>query len=253
MNFIGSEFNQALMFEDLNELLNQTTPDFHKRQESKLPKVCQLNSQFQQSNQNNKKLKFVIQDHQLPFIELGYEERIFKHGFIAHREENWHDFFNALIWKKFPQTKTLLNAIHYKELQNQTSNLRSKKRDILTLFDECGVLVQASKSILSMIRKHQWNSLFIENKQLWLDGKIKVTTFGHAMYEKYLNPYIGMTAKALLMPRSVENLDAFLVQKISNEELLHSKSDLHPLPMLGIPDWYKEQTLSFYANKQYFR
>ena len=225
----------------------------HSKFPVKLPIVKELNNCINSVNANDKKLVFCTQDETLPFAELGYEERIFLHGIIATRPQNLHDFFNALIWLKYPQTKSVLNAIHYQELQKQQSSIRSKKRDLLTLFDECGVLVFANDYHLDLIRNHQWQELFVENKEAWINGAIKIETFGHAMYEKHLNPYIGMTAKALLITQGVNNTDSFLADKLFHNKLLLSKSDLCPLPVLGIPNWHKNQDADFYANKAYFR
>lgn len=244
---------ESELFNDLQDILSHELSDMSCTELAELPSAESLNSKFSQLNSNQKKLNFSCQNQELPYQELGYEERIYKYGIIAHRENNWHDFFNALIWKKFPKTKIVLNEIHYQELQLQSTNHRSKKRDILTLFDECGVVIQANESIFELIRNHQWKSLFIENKNLWLSDKIKISTFGHAMYEKYLNAYIGMTAKALLVPLNIENLDQYLSSNIREKTLLDTKSKLHPLPVLGIPNWYKNQNEKFYENTKYFR
>jgi hypothetical protein len=244
---------EGKMFDDIYDLIIQTFPRYQTKDLAKLPSADELNSVLNKVNDNNKRLKFACQDSNLAYIELGYELRIYKHGIIAYREKNWHDFFNALVWLKFPETKTILNSIHYHEIQNQSSNQRSEKRDILTLFDECGVLVQADQEILQLIKEHKWQELFIDNSQLWLDQKIKVTTFGHAMYEKYLSPYIGMTAKAILLPNHIKNIDTYLANKITNCELLYLKTELYPLPLLGIPKWHPKQTSEFYNNKNYFR
>src|SRR4249919_2448300 len=42
--------------------------------------------------------------------QLHYESRILQRGEIATRANNWHDLLNALIWKKFPAIKSVLNA-----------------------------------------------------------------------------------------------------------------------------------------------
>src|SRR3990167_9931502 len=38
-----------------------------------------------------------------------YEPRIFLSSEVSTRPENWHDFFNALIWYTFPKSKAALN------------------------------------------------------------------------------------------------------------------------------------------------
>ena len=73
------------------------------------------------------------------------------------------------------------------------------------------------------------------------------------MFEKYLNPYIGMTAQALLLETSDENVDQFISEGILNRKILLSKAELSPLPVLGIPGWHPNQNNEFYANKNYFR
>jgi len=244
---------EHLMFQPIATLIASHMPKFSQRCETHLPSAKQLNLSFNVHNLNDKPLELISQDAALPFKELGYEQRIFHHGLIATRENNWHDFFNALVWFRFPKTKTIINATHYQEQSTQINTLRSARRDLLTLFDECGVIIQADKKIHQLIKKHQWQELFVENKKLWESKEIKVTTFGHAMYEKYLNPYIGMTAKALLLPKDDVNCDGFIASKIASNEVLINKGELLPLPVLGIPGWYENQDEQFYANQNYFR
>lgn len=241
------------MFTPLQELIQQTYQQFEQRNIKQLPTSKILNKYLGQQNLNQKSLRFVTQDDDLPYPELGYEQRIYQHGIIATRSNNWHDYFNALIWLKHPQTKSAINAIHQQEIKKQTTNLRSKRRDLLTLFDECGVLVFAEEKIVELIKQHKWQELFVENKESWQDGSITIETFGHAMYEKYLNPYIGMTAKALFLPSNIDNVDNYLAKELIKEQLLVDKKELFPLPMLGIPNWHKHQTQEFYDNRNYFR
>ncbi len=245
--------SEQLMYGPLKTLIKSSYPDFLTRNLSNLPSVNKLNNLLKQTNLNNKPLKFINQDENLLFPELGYEERVYNHGLIAHRHTNWHDFFNALAWLKFPKAKSAINAKHFQEIKRQTSNLRSKKRDLLTLFDECGVIVFANENIKNLIQQHQWKELFINHRNSWLKGKIKVVTFGHAMYEKYLNPYIGMTAKALVINPIITNVDQYLASNLLNDVLLLCSKDLLPLPVLGIPGWYKSQKNNFYSNSNYFR
>lgn len=246
------------MFNGIQDVLYLTFPNFINRDLTDSPSSFSLNQKFNLINSNQKPLTFTPQDENMPYLELGYEERIFHHGLIATRSNNWHDFFNAMIWHKFPKTKIAINAIHHQEVAAQTSSLRSRKRDLLTLFDECGVIIIADDEILELIRQHKWRELFVVNKQLWTEQKIQIITFGHAMYEKYLNPYIGMTAQALLLSDMLLSktggaIDNFLSKGFFNKSLLQSKAELSPLPLLGIPLWHKKQNDSFYANSNYFR
>lgn len=244
---------QEQMYEPVKRHINRLMPQFNGLDSQNFPLSKDLNISFNQINLNQKTLCFNEQNKQLPFINLGYEERIFHSGIIATRKDNWHDFFNAIVWHAFPQIKKAINAIHIEELKKQESNLRSRKRDLLTLFDESGVIVIANEPVLELIRQHKWHELFIENKGEWLDNSIKVITFGHALYEKYLNPYIGMTAQALLLNSSKNDSILNIADGLIQNSLLQTKSELSPLPLLGIPGWHKKQNSAFYADKHYFR
>ena len=244
---------QKRMYHPVEQSIDRFMPLFQGLLTPIFPPVNKFNHEFNLINTNQRPLSFVEQNHDLPFPELSYEERIFYQGLIATRKTHWHDFFNAIVWHTFPQIKTAINAIHVQELKAQESSLRSRIRDLLTLFDESGVIVIADKTILELIRQHSWYELFVKRKQDWINGQITLITFGHAMYEKYLNPYIGMTAQALLLGTQEVDLDYSLATRLLNGSLLQCKSELSPLPLLGIPGWYKNQDDAFYTNTSYFR
>jgi len=241
------------VFSDIKDHLESYFFHFSDAKDINIPSCEVLNKSFQYKNNNRKQLIFTPQDSHLAFPEMNYEKRIFLYGLIATRKHNWHDFFNALMWKTFPQTKSAINALHRQEIIKQNSSLRSRKRDLLTLFDESGVIVMADKDCLDLIKNHQWQELFVENKALWLNGSIQIKTFGHALYEKYRSPYVGLTAQTLLLDKNTTNLDSYLSNELAQGRLLNSKAELSPLPLLGIPHWHKNQNREFYANKNYFR
>ena len=250
---MGLTNQQKHMYEPIKNHINKLMPQFNGFSSQEFPLASSLNINFNHFNTNNKQLSFNEQNSQLTDPQLGYEERIFHNGIIATRKDNWHDFFNAVVWHAFPQIKTAINRIHIEELMKQDNSIRSRKRDLLTLFDECGVIVIANDCVLDLIRNHDWHELFIERKSAWSDNSIKVVTFGHAMYEKYLNPYIGMTAQALLLNSMENNTMDYIANGLVNGSVLQTKAELSPLPLLGIPGWHKKQNRAFYADKQYFR
>ncbi|MCB1986614.1 MAG: DUF3025 domain-containing protein [Burkholderiales bacterium] len=195
-----------------------------------------------------------------------YETRIYLTGMVATRSENWHDFFNALVWMTFPNAKAALNYIHYQALvhafQRKTEG-RGTLRDAATLFDESGVVVLSSQShLIELLRQHEWKDVFWRERETVLKS-MRFIVFGHALYEKALNPYLGMTGKgvffqvkALFFRRPLtEQLHAidqwladFLLQKLS------VTADLSPIPLLGYPGWFDGNGFSeFYDNPQYFR
>ncbi|SEM85732.1 DUF3025 domain-containing protein [Nitrosomonas marina] len=195
-----------------------------------------------------------------------YESRIFLTGKVSTRQENWHDFFNALVWITFPSAKAALNRIHYQELihaQQTRVETRGPLRDAATLFDESGVVVLCSRPVLiELLKQHEWKKVFWQRRAAVLSS-LRFIVFGHALYEKALKPYVGMTGKGLFI--QVE--DMFLRQSLSAQlravdswlaDFLlcrsFSSADLSPIPILGYPGWSRENmTEDYYENRQYFR
>lgn len=221
-------------------------------------------------NQQNKEITFVQQSKSCPSYESQYEPRIYLEGEVQTRMENWHDFFQVLVWKTFPKTKLLLNDLHYQEssrrLRKDHSNKqRTSVENFITLFDECGiVIVSHDKELLNMIENFQWKEIFVENRRAF-STHLDCITFGHAMYEKALSPYIGMTANAILIHQEpayfelskemkLKKIDELIYTEISEEIPTDLKKRLTPFPLLGVPNWHKENNdPAFYSNENYFR
>ena len=210
-------------------------------------------------------LKMVPQDDSLPHPQMGYEERIFKTGLISTREQNWHDLFNACIWLLFPQTKIVLNELHLTELAVQTGNKRTSHRDIITHFDESGIVIASTdRSLMELLKNHQWDKVFVHSRTLWWQ-QIGAFVFGHGLYEKAFNPFIGFTGKAYCIEvteeffqldkmRQFQQLDRLLSDEIKNQQMLFKHRALTPLPILGVPGWYAaNKNPQFYHDKNYFR
>ena len=224
------------------------------------------NSDNSIKNKNNQKISFVAQGAHCDTFEDEYEPRIYCTGEVQTRLNNWHDFFQVMVWKTFPKTKSLLNKIHYDAATERHKNKikqRGKLENFVTLFDECGTVVLSSdEKALEMVKDFQWDNFFVKNKAQF--GKtIDCTVFGHAMYEKALKPYIGMTSHCLLLhvkpeyfklttQEKTDYIDDALSNNISEIENLNTKI-LTPLPILGVPQWYEGQSDAFYANQSYFR
>ena len=202
--------------------------------------------------------------NQLPGVE--YEEHIFRTGEVSTREKSWHDLFNALVWSRFPSLKVAMNAVHFRELGSGREGRRGKQRDVLTLFDESGVIVVSSTmEYLEALAGRDWMSVFRDNASAW-HGEIKVFVIGHALLEKFPQPYKSLTAHALLMrldnsllakPRVtlMQMIDEMLAERLLAGSILASPASLSPLPLMGIPGWWPplEQNADFYEDQQVFR
>ncbi len=202
----------------------------------------------------------VAQAEKFDRFEDQYEPRVFLKGELQTRLNNWHDFFNALIWLRFPKIKSTLNELHYySALQRDEKTNRSKLENAITLFDECGAIIISSREdLLQMIRDHEWKRLFIEHRGSFIN-EIKCFVFGHAMYEKALNPYIGMTVNAILicsdelLNSDFGAIDDFVAQYWKQFHIQSTK-DLQPFPLLGMPGWHTDNDNElFYEDKDYFR
>jgi hypothetical protein len=224
---------------------------------------------------NGKALSIVEQAGRPEHFTEHYAPRIYYSGEIQTRTSNWHDFFQFLTWFIFPRTKAVINSIHIplardrieqgEANQGESRGRRSPIENTLSLFDEGGVVILSSdESLLDHIRNFEWKRLFWERRDE-LDRNLRCVTFGHAIYEKGLKPYIGMTANAILLNTDQSvielELDAQLswldetLAEIFNEGSRYTKpKDLSPFPILGMPGWMAENVdEAFYDNPQYFR
>ena len=196
---------------------------------------------------------------------LSYEERIHGKGEVFCRREDWHDFLNALVWMTFPEAKTALNARHVEEMAKETPAQRGRARDALTLFDEGGAMVCSSDPLmLDLIRTFQWKELFWRQRERFQETT-RVFIFGHAMYHKLLDPFVGVSALALLyqvpggflklsLQEQLAHADAQTAKRLADAHALATPRDLAPLPILGVPGWFAgNDEASFYDNQDYFR
>lgn len=175
---------------------------------------------------------------------LAYEARIWACGEVETRPDNWHDFFNALVWLTFPRAKAALNARHARVLATQPDG-RGRERDAMTHFDECGVLVVSSDaSLLELVRAFRWRELFWA-RRVELGSTLRCFVFGHATYEQLLAPFRGLTAKAVLyevsedwlrqpLPAQLLAVDRRLAAELAAGAHADPR-DLHPLPLMGFP------------------
>lgn len=218
----------------------------------------------------SKKLKIVKQGGKPGGYEEHYAPRIFMTGEIQTRTENWHDFFQFLTWCIFPKAKAVINSIHVPRAKDRIksgANLgsRSPIENMLSLFDEGGaIIVSSDESLLQLIRDFQWKEFFWDRRDE-LSEKLQCIVFGHAMYEKGLKPYIGMTANCILvhvnhdffnlrMNRRLERLDSQLAEIFNSGKKYTKPKDLSPFPILGMPGWDSgNKSESYYDNVAYFR
>lgn len=216
----------------------------------------------------SKQLKIVAQEGKPDCFEAHYAPRIYHTGELQTRSENWHDFFQLLTWLVFPKTKALINSLHLPAAQMRFEcgehGRRSPLENMLSLFDEGGaIIISSDESLLQLIRDFQWQELFWK-RRAELITKLRCVVFGHALYEKGLAPYLGMTANGILLPAAIDFftwpqamqlqwVDEQLMQ-IFDRGVLTQPQDLAPFPILGLPGYdAANENAEYYANIRYFR
>ncbi len=226
--------------------------------------------------QSGAQIRFVAQEYgKLPFARQ-YEPRCYLQGEVPTRADNWHDLLNALVWLAFPQTKAMINARHYQALIQaaDSSSQRGAVRDVNTLLDESGVIVPYANTdsgieLAKLLRDFKWKALFWQHREQVRPQSVQQAMdfyiFGHGLYEKALQPYIGMTGQGLLLAvepdffhqpqvKRVAYLDALLAKHLADPEHCRHPRDLSPVPILGVPSWAADnENQGYYDNTAYFR
>lgn len=180
-----------------------------------------------------------------------YEMQVFETGRVATRPDNLHDWFNALAWLAFPRTKARMNAMHAARIPLEGKQ-RGSLRDLLTVFDEGGVLVAcADEDLVRLVRELRWKELFWTHRARLRDA-MRLCVIGHAALEKALEPWPGITCKALFLSPQ-ESVDEQAARWLAQLQPTAKARDLSPLPVFGYPGWADNERADFYDDDRYFR
>jgi hypothetical protein len=187
----------------------------------------------------------------------SYESFIFTQRQVPTRD-NLHDLFNACCWRRFPRTKSRLNALQADVIGRE--GVRAKRgplRDALTLFDENVLLLQAPPVLWEALQQRDWHKLLVTHRQDWSQaGQVHAVVFGHALLEKLCQPYKSVTAHAFWIdpqiPATDIAWDAWLAERLDASFM--TTKPFQPLPVMGIPGWCEDNAdPAFYADVEVFR
>jgi hypothetical protein len=180
---------------------------------------------------------------------MHYEAFVHQRCSVPTRD-NAHDFFNGLVWLRFPALKRWLCERHVQRLNEGAEQapghgqIRGQARDAMTLLDENGALVPCGASLRQAWQQRDWAGMFIRHRSHWLHAPPVIV--GHALLEKLLQPYKAITAHAWLVPQQ-QAVDAWLPSWPPGRDWLS-------LPVLGVPGWWADNECpGYYADAQVFR
>lgn len=249
----------------------KTLQFFGLDQLSEFPDAAQLNQLVKAHYGSRWPGPAFVDQGELPETETRYYEAIIaQDNRVPTREKSYHDLFNALIWAQFPHTKGLLNRLHMADIDAFGAHPRTPRRNRVTHFDECGVVLavpadklERANVLLDLLDNHRWQDALLDARAAWGDV-IHPRIFGHANLEMMLAPFIGLTGKwlAVVVPAGFETcdhmtqcqrIDVALAKRIRALGDFEQGAVLKPLPLLGVPGWADGQTTAFYANQEYFR
>lgn len=214
---------------------------------------------------------------------MAYETFIYETGNVPTRD-GLHDYFNALCWFTFPNTKIRLNQLQAAQIEQAGVNdTRGKIRDAITVIDENGFLIQCHDLLWQALQAKQWHTAFVTLRPLW--RQTRVIAFGHALLEKLVAPYKAITAHAIRIPNTlclpdntanlannntssvtqanpngpaifcaeaIKQVDEYLATFLAPETL--QEKPFIPLQIFGIPGWHEDQANEdFYNDRKVFR
>jgi hypothetical protein len=196
----------------------------------------------------------------------AYEEHIGATGCVPTRD-NFHDFFNGLVWLTFPRIKVQLNALQAAQIAlDGVGKSRGPARDAATIFDENAALLVVrdnadGHALVEALREHRWQEAFVQRRGLW-GPHAQVWLFGHALMEKLVAPRKAITAHTRVVLAGDDFfaldhdgrrawLDLKVAQELADEGL--STAGFTPMQALGVPGWWPQQDEAFYADATVFR
>ena len=181
-----------------------------------------------------------------------YEVEVFATGRVQTRPDSLHDLLNALAWLAFPRTKALINALHAEEIPKEGGR-RGRRRDLLTLLDEGGVIVHCDDAdVLALMQARRWKALFWDQRKK-LPTTLRLCVLGHATLEQALKPRPGIACKAIFAAFGAPS-DTAAHAWLARLPADATPRELPAIPVFGYPGWLPESAQAgFYDDTRYFR
>jgi dihydroorotase len=182
--------------------------------------------------------------------DAHYEIRVYETGRVETRPDSLHDYFNALAW-----LRSRSPGAHQRNARRRDprSGRRGRLRDLLTIFDEGGAIVQCDDAeMIALVRSFKWKKLFWQNREHVVNA-MRVAVFGHAVLEKALEPWPGVACKVIIAAFDTHP-DTAARDWLAALPADASPRLMPPLPIFGFPGWHAENAVAvFYDDTRYFR
>jgi hypothetical protein len=201
---------------------------------------------------------FAAQDQSRLLAAGGFDRSLARTSLVPTRVGSFHDLLGALIWLHFPALKT---AIHRAQLAGDSST-RGPSENAATHLDESGVLVLSTEpAIFASLSALKWAEVFWERREELL-RTTRFLVFGHGLLDALRDPHPRLMGKALFVRVPADRLGlassdfrVFLDRALAGHlhGFLSEPARLHPLPVLGVPDWSVNQSRAYYRDERYFR
>jgi hypothetical protein len=202
---------------------------------------------------------FVKEDREAVRRVGGYEQHVARLSAVPTRPDNWHDFFNMIVWAHFPKLRWALNALHVDPDAGPKDprNGRAPAQNLAATFDEAGMLVlSSSRSVLKELRALRFRRAFWDMRAELL-ATTRFWVVGHGMLEALLQPRAGLAVRGLLMytpavpPPATDDQLRFHIDAIAAERARawsRARDVLDPLPILAIPGYSDNDCAQFYDD-----
>lgn len=224
-----------------------------------------LSSNFFLNKNSFDGFQFIDQKKKEKDFYKKYDALVFREKKIPIRKNVVHDYFNALTWLAFPSSKKKLNKKNYSLLEHNYLNgnkNRPRNIDLTTLIDESGIIILTKDSYLaSLIEEKKWKTVFWDNRNI-VKKSFRFFLFGHSLFEKIMNEYIGTAARALIIFNesfqlekiTISNVDQILSDYIDQDSFFKNLEKTVTVPLFAIPGWGSfNDKEKFYQGNEYLR
>ena len=165
----------------------------------------------------------------------------------------------------FPNSKKNSTKKTFTLLENNYLNgnkNRPRNIDLTTLLDESGIIILTKNSYLaSLIRQKKWKTVFWDNRDI-VKKSFRFFLFGHSLFEKIMNKYIGTAARALIFFNenltldkiTISDVDQILSDCIDQDSFFKNLEKTVSIPLFAIPEWSNlNEKKNFIKENEYLR